>query len=42
MAYLLGWTALKSIYRWTAVFAGNTFQDLQRLHETTDNTEHRV
>ena len=27
------------IYRWTAVSAGNTFQDLPRLRKTADNTE---
>jgi hypothetical protein len=35
---------LKSLkkYKCTIVSTGNTFQDLLRLRETTDNTEHYI
>ena len=29
-------------YRPTPIFAGNTFQNLPQLHETTDNTERYI
>jgi hypothetical protein len=28
-----------TVYRWTLVSAGNTFQDLPQLRETADNTK---
>jgi hypothetical protein len=35
-------TAIVSLYWWTAVSTGNTFQDLPRLRNTADNTERYI